>query len=295
MNHRCSSKSLCRNKNGEGHPKAIDKPEGFCDRCSTAIKAAYAEAAHDYTRLQAALVDVNAGMHSAAGKVSGTPEPPMPLNGSAITLQVTLAELCEASVALVAKALKVEAKVRQKKRGYPPRDIPVIEQASRIIPEHLDRMLEAEPVSVKRWDSVKGSTKLITGTEVALQVWMTHQKTLNLIGLTRRRTRLAMPCPVLDCGRKTLGIDEGSSSVTCSSCGGRWTDREYQWLSNLLIEDVTRKEIDLLEWLVAEANWKLTQANSKLDKVQKIADMQSEDLKRIESWAIVAVLKEILA
>lgn len=236
------------------------------------------------------LTEGHSDQHSATGKVSGTPEPPMPLNGAAITLQATLAELCEISIAIIAGSLNIEARKRQRRRGYPPKDLPVIEQARNIVPQHIDTMIDADAVHARRWDAggTKRATRTVTGIEVALQVWLTHQKILNLTGVTRKRTRLAMPCPVLDCGRKTLGIDDGETDVSCSSCGGRWSDREYQWLSNLLIEDVTTKqEKALLNWLLAEAQWKVAQ-------VRKLTKLDRQELESIESWAIIKILQEIV-
>ena len=296
--HRCAAARLCHNKIRENNKwvgATIDKPHGLCDRCLASVRHAYRQATQDYWDL-----DLNIGekiVRADTGKVGGTPEPPMPLNGAILALQSTLSEYCEASVILVSERLNVTPERRQKKRGHPVRDYPPIVQARRIIPDNLDVLLEADAIEFKRWDSSGTSftAKSISGIEAAIGLWKAHQQVEVVLGTQKKRTRLAMPCPVFDCGRKTLGIDSGSADITCTACGGRWTDREYQWLSNLLIEDIKNKEDnEMLNWLLAEAKWKLEQAELKLGKFDQLTKLTKTDLEGIESWSVVAIVKEIL-
>jgi hypothetical protein len=296
--HICSAARMCRDgkrENGKWKPAVIEKPRGFCQRCATAIKRAYRSAAKDYALLESSIGDK--AMRPDSGKVSGTPEPPMPLNGTIIELQTALSEYCEASLRMVAaQGISITVSSRQKSKGHPVKDLPPIIQASKVIPAHLDSMIEAKPVDIKRWDSSGGYVlKGFSGTEAALAVWRTHQQIESVIGTDKRRTRLAMPCPVFNCGRRTLGIDNGQSEVNCTSCGGRWSDREYQWLSNLLIEDIKNKESnELLNWLLAEANWKLAEAEKKLAALSKVSSMTKGELEGIEGWAVAQIVKEII-
>lgn len=298
--HKCSMKKLCRNKirnqtTGKFEPATIEKPRGFCDRCCTAVASAYRRASDDYRALQAAIGDK---VEKAEGtKVSGTPTPPMPLNATVIELQDMLAHNCETSVALVAAKLGVRPQKRQKAKGFPVVNWPCIEQAKTLLPNNIDKLIAADPIEAKTWDS-SGSTatkKEIDGVEAAVAAVIVHQRIDAALGMTEKRTRLAMPCPVIGCGRRTLGIDNGSTDVTCTSCNGKWSESEYHWLSSLLVEDIGRKEHAVLQWLYAESQWKLTQAEEKLAKVKKIADLDRDELSVIESWAVTMVLKEILA
>jgi hypothetical protein len=103
-----------------------------------------------------------------------------------------------------------------------------------------------------------------------------------------------MACPVLDCGQPTLGIDNGHTDVSCTSCGGRWTQQQYDWLANLLISDHQSREADMLKWLLYEANWKMKRDGAMLHEVRRLASMSETDLAGIDGVAVVELLREIL-
>lgn len=98
-----------------------------------------------------------------------------------------------------------------------------------------------------------------TGLDIALHITNLHQQARAHLGHTRLRHNYDMPCPAYDrhgnyCGAFTVGRDDGTEWVNCTTCGAQWTEREYDWLKTMVAED---KEIDMLRYLLAEAYWRL--------------------------------------
>lgn len=276
--HQCRSMRLCRNKTREGKgwkPAVTEEPKAFCDKCSRRIRAAYREALADYEALQSVIGDK---ISTDTVKVAGTPTPPMPLNGTVIALSAALSEQCEESVKALADVLNVSPQLRQKARGWPVKERNPIIQASKLIPEHVQKLA---------WSDA--------GTVAALAVWQTHQQIEQFIGEGKQRTRLAMPCPALGCGRRTLGIDNGSTDVTCQACGGRWSEREYNWLSTLLVAEVTREEHDVLEWLLAEQKHINDSMNVTMRKVERLSNLTDKDVEGFSAATVLRMLREILS
>jgi hypothetical protein len=299
--HRCAAQKSCRDKDPQRRPAIIDTRRGLCRRCTQQIRHAFQDLARDLVALDGAVAD---RLTVAAEHVNRTADPAMPLNGPVLALRATLSDWCEAAVEMVADNLNIEPAVRHKAKGFPVYDDHPIRQAHRVIPDNLKLLLEAQEQPVCVWNRA-GTARYIEdmdGITVALQVWAAHRQIAAAIGETNPRRRLGMPCPALDCGAPTLGIDNGQTDVNCTSCGGRWTEAEYDWLSGLLLSDLRQHEKDedtMLKWLLAEAGWQrdvaawlLAERNFKLGK---ITSLQEGDVRAVGSWALLAVLKEVVA
>jgi hypothetical protein len=109
-----------------------------------------------------------------------------------------------------------------------------------------------------RWGQARGSA-VYTGLDIAQQIRDIHHQARAHLGHTRLRLHYTMPCPAVDkhgyyCGALTLGRNDGSDWVDCTTCGTQWTEREYDWLKTQIAGD---KEIEMLRWLLAEAYWRL--------------------------------------
>jgi hypothetical protein len=101
----------------------------------------------------------------------------------------------------------------------------------------------------------------LSGLDVLHRIRNTHHRARAHLGHTRLRHHYDMPCPAYTrdgnyCGAPTVGRDDGTEWVNCTTCGTQWTEREYDWLKTLIAGD---KEIDMLRWLLAEAYWRLDQ------------------------------------
>lgn len=299
--HRCGAGHLCRDPHidvvtGEREPAIIEEQRGLCKRCHGALRRAVCELVEDYERLSAAVEPDNA---SGGGieHVSGTPEPSMPINGSALALRSTLSEWCVAALVLVAKPLGIKPYGRQNAKGETVHDYPPVGQAARVLPENIKALLSAPAGEMIVW--VEGGTarqsKVLDGVDIAVKMMQTHWKVTALIGDTNPRRRLAMPCPVLECGAQTLGIANGETDVTCTTCGARWTEPYYNWLAGIAIAENKVREkasertkflLDLGKFLVAERDYQLKE-------VHRLATLTQEQLDGIDGWAVVQLLKEI--
>lgn len=116
------------------------------------------------------------------------------------------------------------------------------------------------------------TTTETTGLDVARQITDLHRTIRAHLGHTRLRHHMGMPCPAINkhgiyCGAMTVGRDDGSEWVNCTTCGSQWTVNEYDFLQTLVIED---KEIQMLRYLLAEAYWRL-------DQVQHVTDTLADD------------------
>lgn len=300
--HRCAAGRSCRDPVIDGDrrdPALIVDQRGLCDRCTGALGAAVRELETDYANLAEAIGERLTG---ARDHVSGTPTPPIPINTATEALGRSLAEWADAALAVVATALAMAHPVPYRGRGYPRRDRRVIAAAVRIVGPNLDLLLGAPTEAVCVWDREGTGRDLIEadGIDIAMRLIWCHRRVADLLGERNPRERLAMHCPVLDCGRATLGRDNGSTDVSCTSCGGRWTQREYAWLAGLLI--ASAKEEEQMAQTLAEAvlareiaEAELAQANSKLAKLRTIGNWSGDDVGTCSAMDIVTLVNELVS
>lgn len=104
-----------------------------------------------------------------------------------------------------------------------------------------------------------------SGLDLALGITELHNRVRADLGKTRLRHRYAMPCP--RCGHR-VGRDDGAAVVDCENqaCGSSWTEREYKFLAGLIVDE--GREMDILKWLLAEANWRLDALRVGADKIR---------------------------
>lgn len=292
----CAAGSSCRDR------AQISVQRGLCKRCTRTVTQALRAIGEDYSRLGAAIND----RQSRGELVSGTPDPAIPLNTTVLALRATLSEWSECALWMVAESLGIDVRARHKAKGWPVKDGPLIQQAERILPQNVALLLRAPKQPVSVWYSVEGDGEWdsddLDGIDVALRLANIHRQCKGLLGEANPRRRLAMPCPVFDCGRRTLGINNGESDVTCSSCGGRWSELEYDWLARMLVDDHTRMETELLKWLLAEAKykldvhaWLLAEKTWQCYEAARIGRLRHEDVMDYDAWAVVMLLREVFA
>jgi hypothetical protein len=283
----------------EGNP--VTSERGLCRKCFGMVRGALRSIEADYHKLCAAVGD-----HGASGEVhvSGTREPPMPLNGAVLALRSTLSEWSEAALWMVAEPLGIDVRERHKAKGWPVKDGPVIVQAARILPENMKLLLEADKQPVAVW-SASGSnwrTQDLDGVDVAMKLADIHHEVNQVLGLDKLRQRSAMPCPNFECAQRgTLGIDNGTDVVNCTACGRQWSRSEYDWLLSLLVTEEQEKEATMLKFLLAEAQWWcdilawcIAERDHKLWQIGRLSRMTPADLEGIDGYAVVELVREML-
>lgn len=293
--HRCAAGVRCRDAeiiDDKRNGAIIAEQRGLCRRCYAAVQRAVTALWEDAEALNAAIGDKTQG---AQVHVGGTPEPPMPINGTVLALHSSIGEWCEAALWMVAETLGIDPKVRHKAKGWPVRDRPVITQAARVLPDNLKALLIAPQQAVSVWLNLGGwDTVDLDGVDVALKLAKLHHEVETVLGQTNHRRRLSMPCPILDCGAPTLGINNGSTDIDCATCGGRWTEREYNWLAHMVMSEHEQEETEMLKWLLAEAQYLLSESDGRLYKIRRLITMTEDDLAGIDGYAVVDLLRGIL-
>lgn len=112
----------------------------------------------------------------------------------------------------------------------------------------------------------------ISGLDVLTRLARLHKLSREHLGQTKLRHRYSMPCT--RCGA-TLGRDDGSNIITCDNkeCGASWTEREYQFLTSLYVDD--ERSLKITKWLLAEGY-------SRLDRIANLIGMLSDDTAAID-------------
>lgn len=282
--HRCAAGRSCRNldrTDGKLQPAITTKPHSLCESCTGATRQAVNNLSHTYYLAVAATT-----MPTTTGttqKVSGTPEPSIPINPHFDALAVELADSSDEALTLICPALNITHPAPWKGRGYPRPSDRIIKAAAKILPTNLPKLFDAPD-----------------GVDAALRIVNARRRILGAIGDPNPRKRLALPCPLDTCGaHHSLGIDNGQTDVTCSACGGRWTEREYEWLAGLVVADIDlrkKRSNPMLEWLLAEARWQSDCAlwlYAERDwKMRRITTLSADDLENVSGATVVALLTE---
>jgi len=306
VTHHCAADRFCKAKtqlsDGRKAGAFIGVERGLCEYCVRAVVSALRGIPADLVILGAA-----AEQSHQAGDVfvHATPVPTIPLNTTVIALSSTLSDYCGAGVAMVAHKLRIDPVARQKAPGYPVHEVPVIAQAARVLPDNVDLLLKAKPQPIMLWDREGEHWDIaeIDGITVALRLVRIHA-TIQHLGSPVKRQRLSMPCPLIDCGAVTLGINEGDDHVTCMNCGSIWTRDQYDRLAYILIEDHkhTEAQMELLKYLLAESRykegylaWLNAEKEHRLSGIWRLASLTETDLAQIENlqpYNIVLLLRE---
>lgn len=239
--HRCAAGRSCRDPDTEGdtyQPALIEAPRGLCRRCTHGVTAAIEALPDDYATLAA-----NWGERRPTEQrdhVSGTPEPPIPINTSIEALGRALGEWSDVALAMVCGTLHIDHPEPYRGKGHPRRYDRIVAAATRIVGPNIGHLLDApaEPTLTWNRDGTGWHVTEADGIAIALKLSWLHRQVAGVLGDPNPRVWLAMPCPVLDCGAQTLGQSNGSTDVTCTSCGGRWHERDYAWLAGFLISEL---------------------------------------------------------
>lgn len=166
-------------------------------------------------------------------------------------------------------------------------DYRMIVASSRLISEKIDKLLDED------------------GLPLILRLSDLHRRVRHHLGDVAQRERQHLPCP--SCGKTTLvkevqdqrgrmstGGVETPEVIRCLSCDGgpnrdgTWTETEYQWLSTMVLSE--REEHDVLKWLLAEAQWRL----SKLDQLANSLEETTNPTDGRAYKAIATIMRDYL-
>lgn len=282
--HRCDFGGLCQAfiiEDGRRAPARIDMPHGLCDSCARWVRHSLKALPQDWLKLK---LTIGESRTQIGGGRRPKPESRVLLNTGTDAMMRDIVSLCTWAVKTVAPVLRIMSEV------VPPNPSSVVEY----------RVITRAVALVS--DNV---TKLVTvadGVEICEQIVLLHRRAVRQLGETEQREKLALPCP--SCGRQSLVREvqdrRGRESVggvatpevvRCLSCeggpnrDGTWSESDYRWLSTMVLSE--REEANVLRWLLAEANWKL-------ERLGRLAQLEAKDLDGIDAPAVVAMVREIV-
>jgi hypothetical protein len=286
--HRCGFGPECvRSSVDEGSRRVgalIEVPVGLCRPCERLTARAVRVLPRQWLQLKCSLGE------SRSSVVSGR----RPKPGSSVPLNVGT----EALMRDVVRAMHDAARL-------------VGEQARVDVP-----VLPANPSSVREFRVLTSAAALVgnrvgvlaasaAGLDAARVLVVSHRRCVRQLGEDRQQERLHLPCP--QCGRQSLvrevvdrrGWSSGGVGtpevVRCLGCREEWSESEYRWLSQLVLADAKeREEQDVLRWLLAEVNHKFNEAQDKLERLERLAALEPDDLVGIDASAVVAMVREIV-
>lgn len=303
MAERCAGGRECQGwtvVDGKRIPATLDGTQPLCGPCQGAVRAAAKALPGAYHELHALIGEQQTAL--LAPRVSGTPEPPIPINTAVNTLQTLIVETAERAAELVAEKLNVEMVSRR--RGWPLRRGQTLTRACNLIEPHIDTLIATPTAEHTVWVEGAMTVKYLDGAAIATQLIRLHKLARRYLGQTTPAQRQDVPCP--HCQQKalvrevrdlrgtrsssTLG-DTTPEVVSCRSCGNEWTQSEWRWLQNLILSEAQQKEVNMLRWLLAEKTYELDLARAKIERIETIANSQVD---AIPSVVLVELLHEVL-
>lgn len=283
--HRCLSGRACRTPDRTNPnnilPGLTRTPDSLCDSCLHRLGTALDNLRADYHTVDNAVTQTT--NNGITQHVSGTPEPSIPINIHMDRLRRQIGANADDALHHVCPQLGIQHPAPWKGPGYPHRYRIIIDAAHNILPANQKLLCSN-----------------LDGVNIAIRIINHHRQIQCAHGDPNPRKRLALPCPLDSCGaHHSLGINNGETDVTCTKCGGRWTEREYSWLAGLVITDIKERNKTMLEWLLAEANWKLQVAQWliaeerwRIHRARSITQLKDVDLAGISGATVVALLVE---
>lgn len=272
--HRCLAGSACRaadTHSGERVAALTAEAHALCEACLNHITSCAKQLPTDWKELRAQLGD--RAPAKAQTVVRSSPTPAIPVSPSKDALMVEIVELADRAAAIVSEALETEQPdSRHGRRRYcgrfAPHEEPTLIASVAMIDPHIDKLAAAPAAPHVIWakDGEQRELTEMSGVDIALAIVDVHNRIRAELGKTRLRHRYTLPCPRC-AAEQTVGRDDGTSVVDCTSCGASWTDREYKFLVGLIAEE---KERDISKYLLAENYWRL-------DNVQDLIDKLAED------------------
>ncbi|ORA25186.1 hypothetical protein [Mycobacterium aquaticum] len=271
---------------GTKHAAIVTADGQLCEKCIRHVSKIFKRLEDDWDALEVLMGE----KQSQQGvRVSYTSSPGVPLNTDAEAKQVLMLELVDLAADIVAAAID---------KDYTP---PVkrslrLQTGVDLVHPNLSVLLEAPADWVLRWDrsgevhgeepteyvklgpgkyqgldrdgneldGTGGRHVLMSGVDIALELWGLHDLIRGMYGARKRDQRREYPMPCHGCGRRALHREYGTDLIHCSKCppnsqwGRGFTEDDYHRLAGFTkfhLKVQEEADMELLKWLLAEANW----------------------------------------
>lgn len=250
---RCAMGALCRDYrvvDGRRQAAQLTTAVGLCDACRRWARRCVRELPTDWCKLKLTLGESRALIGDKTRRPK--PGPKVPLNVASDALMGDIVDTASAAAEVVAAAINATRRRIGHAGGSSGHDYRLLADSAAIVAEHIDKLAtDADGLHLTR------------------RMCMLHSGVRRHLGETQQRERQHLPCPfcggvvikeVRDLrGRTSINGTETPEIIRCTSCDngpnrdGTWTEAEYQWLSKQVLSE--REEINVLKWLLAEAQW----------------------------------------
>lgn len=223
-------------------------PRPLCEPDRTLLFQTINQTPATYVDLYRALPRLN----GTGPKVSGSKSPPLPLRADVEALMREMNHITTTWAEIVSAVAGLSA-------DQPKRHGPAIQQACDILTRRLDALLALDTWPVARYFSLKAASELPPGTggkvfpsagyavaivhldgaEAAEEIFSLHAKCRSMLGLTRKRETLNIPCE--HCGRAAITRQETAAGVAddgrCGHCGQTYTPAEWSALQAVVHQE----------------------------------------------------------
>lgn len=279
---------------------AVDSP--LCERCTEHVHRIIEGIDADWDALQC-FIGLQRRTNNAV-KVAYTPEPGVLINVDIDAKQGQLLELLDLAADYTSQRTGIDHTPPTDRRDR-------VTAAATLAATHLDALLNAPADWVMRWDSdgelvdqparfttlPDGSELdgrghrhyLMSGTDIALELWELHTRIRGLFGGRKQDQRQHYPMPCHGCGTKSLYRRYGTDLIHCIKCpprsepGRGWTQDQYDRLAGLTRFHLKVKEQDEMRELeeqkqrAEDAEGRAARLESQLLKVAQFAGHDSID------------------
>lgn len=210
----------------------IPAARGLCPPCETIVADAITQLPGDYAELVVHLGDRGGG---GGERVSGSPDPPWPLNPALLTLAEHTVTEATLWAEPVAERLNITWDSRLVDRHTRPGA--ALQRATRLLHAHLPVLLALPDQPVREWaqDGVYHHWTDRDGLDGAVELLRCHQQTRLYLRKTRLVHQLPAPCP--SCDQVALVRYDGDDDVECRRCRRTWAYEDYDRLVYVLAHD----------------------------------------------------------
>lgn len=311
--HRCITAHRCLgteiDNRGAKHAAVVTGEGRLCEKYTRHVSKLINKLEDDWDALE---VMMGEKQLQQGVRVSQTASPGLPLNTDADAKQVLMLELVDLAAEMIAAATGTDYSPPVKRSLR-------LQAGAALIHPNLSVLLEAPADWVLRWDrsgeahgeeltnyvkvgpgeyrgldrdgneldGTGGRHMLMSGVDVALELWRPHDLIRGMYGARKRDQQREYPMPCHGCGRRSLRREYGTDLIHCVKCPpkSQWwrgfTEDDYHRLAGFTkfhLKVQEEADMELLKYLLAETRWKAdvfawlgAERNWHLDRAAQVA------------------------
>lgn len=234
------------NHGTEDEPAVTEKPNALCGGCLKGVQRSVEKAAQTWVELHGAIGDRTAG---PSQRVSGTRNPPIPLNVDVAAVMDRLIEWLVVAALRVADVMGMDESVEPESR-ITAEHARVLQKCRNIIEPNIERLIDTPEDTVTVWRRTGESTTFrdLTGADVAYEIMVAQRFGWRIL---HPKDGQYYPCPLCH-SPKVSRIVRWSSHrakdvMECGNCGKSWKYDDYQIMCNVALRAVEEERMEQAE------------------------------------------------